>query len=243
MAEQLTLNQRALGAPEASAASGGCSEPERAGQRRRAMRARGNARCQRDTPQPDESLEAHQIKKPPNLGGFFCFVLLPPRETDRFPWGGFAVRAARSGSARRDSRPNRPSTGRSVLTASSGSAPGSRRTDDGRRGRLFCLVLLPPRETDRFPWGGFAVRAARSGSARRDSRPDRPSTGRSVLTASSGSAPGPRRLDDGRRRVAFLFGAFPMGGELLRLFRLLPSGAFFCKMEPDEPFSREDETI
>ena len=30
---------RALGAPEVSAASGGCSEPERAGQRRRAMRA------------------------------------------------------------------------------------------------------------------------------------------------------------------------------------------------------------
>ena len=53
--------KRVLGAPEASAASGGCSEPERAGQRRRAMRARANARCQRDTPQPDESLEAHQI--------------------------------------------------------------------------------------------------------------------------------------------------------------------------------------
>ena len=30
---------RVLGAPEVSAASGGCSEPERAGQRRRAMRA------------------------------------------------------------------------------------------------------------------------------------------------------------------------------------------------------------
>ena len=170
-------------------------------------------------------------------------VLLPPGETIRFPWGGFAVRAARSGSARRDSRPDRPSTGRSVLTASSGSAPGPRWMDGGRQWVAFCLVLLPPGETIRFPWGGFTVRAARSGSARRDSRPNRPSTGRSVLTASSGSAPGSRRTDDGRRRAAFLFGAFSMGGELLRLFRLLPSGAFFCKMEPDEPFSREDETI
>ena len=127
-------------------------------------------------------------KIPTNPVGIFCCA--SPGEI-KFPRGGFILRAMRLDSARRDSRPDRPSTGRSVLTASSGSAPGSRRTDDGRRGRLFCLVLLPPRETIRFPWGGFAVRAARSGSARRDSRPNRPSTGRSVLTASSGSAPGP----------------------------------------------------
>ena len=38
--------------PEASAACGGCSEPERAGPRRRAMRAHACAK-QRDTPQPD----------------------------------------------------------------------------------------------------------------------------------------------------------------------------------------------
>ena len=68
---------RVQGAPEASAASGGCSEPERAGQRRRAMRARGNARCQRDTPQPGESLEVHQTKAI-RTGWLFCLCAPPP---------------------------------------------------------------------------------------------------------------------------------------------------------------------
>ena len=152
---------RVLGAPEVSAASGGCSEPERAGQRRRAMRAhvmrevsatRRNrmspwkcttkrqdvcpaffvsmeferlglhgaadagpgcpggerrqwrmqrtgagwaaaqsdasacyARSQRDTPQPDESLEVHH-KKAGRLSCLFCCAS---------PYGGgFTVRAA-----------------------------------------------------------------------------------------------------------------------------------------------------
>ena len=144
--------KRVLGAPEASAASGGCSEPERAGQRRRAMRARGNARCQRDTPQPDESLEAHQTKSHP-IWVAFCLVLLPPGETNRFPWGGFAVRAARSGSARRDSRPNRPSTGRAVLTASSRSTPGSRWMDDGRRRVAFLIGAASSTGNWSFPVG------------------------------------------------------------------------------------------
>ena len=63
---------RALGAPEVSAASGGCSEPERAGQRRRAMRAHDYARSQRDTPQPDESLEAHHKKAGHLSCLFYC---------------------------------------------------------------------------------------------------------------------------------------------------------------------------
>jgi len=53
---------RVLGAPEMSAASGGCSEAKRAGQQRRAMRAHDRERSQRDTPQPDESLEVQQKK-------------------------------------------------------------------------------------------------------------------------------------------------------------------------------------
>ena len=62
---------RVLGAPEVSAASGGCSEPKRAGQRRRAMRAHNRARSQRDTPQPEESLEVHH-KKTGQTSCLFC---------------------------------------------------------------------------------------------------------------------------------------------------------------------------
>ena len=77
---------RVLGAPEVSDASGGCSEPERAGQRRRAMRAHNHARSQRDTPQPDESLEVDQ-KKRASKDARFPFGPLPPFG------GGFTVRA------------------------------------------------------------------------------------------------------------------------------------------------------
>ena len=67
---------RVLDAPEVSAASGGCSEPERAGQRRRAMRAHNHARSQRDMPQPDESLVDQ--KKRASFDARFSFVALPP---------------------------------------------------------------------------------------------------------------------------------------------------------------------
>ena len=76
---------RVLGAPEVSAASGGCSEPERAGQRRRAMRAhvmREVSATRRNRMSPWKCTTKRQDVCPA------FFVALPPYG------GGFAVRAA-----------------------------------------------------------------------------------------------------------------------------------------------------
>ena len=98
---------RVLSAPEVSAASGGCSEPERAGQRRRAMRAHNHVRSQRDMPQPDESLEVDQ-KKRASFDARFSFVALPP--TGRL----HRSRRWRSGSAHRAFPAKRVSPDRAV---------------------------------------------------------------------------------------------------------------------------------
>ena len=76
---------RVLGAPEVSAASGGCSEPERAGQRRRAMRAhvmREVSATRRNRMSPWKCTTKRQDVCPA------FFVALPPYG------GGFTVRAA-----------------------------------------------------------------------------------------------------------------------------------------------------
>ena len=65
------------------------------------------ARRQRDTPQPDESLEVHQRKPVRKDWLFLC-------PTPRLR-GGSTVRAARSGSARRDSRAKKSAAGRFSL--------------------------------------------------------------------------------------------------------------------------------
>ena len=74
-----------VGAPEVSAASGGCSEPERAGQRRRAMRAhimREVSATRRNRKSPWKCTTKRQDICP------VFFVALPPCG------GGFTVRAA-----------------------------------------------------------------------------------------------------------------------------------------------------
>ena len=73
------------------------------------------ARSQRDTPQPDESLEVHH-KKAGRLSCLFCCASLLRGRLHR-------SRCWRSGSAHRASRAKQYATGMLFLTTSSGSAP------------------------------------------------------------------------------------------------------------------------
>ena len=105
---------RALGAPEVSAAGGGYSEPERAGQRRRAMRAhimREVSATRRNRMSPWKCTTKRQDVCPA------FFIALPP--SGRL----HRSRRRRSGSARRVSQAKQHATGMLFLTPSSGSAP------------------------------------------------------------------------------------------------------------------------
>ena len=127
---------RALGAPEVSAASGGCSEPERAGQRRRAMRAhvmREVSATRRNRMSPWKCT----TKKEGRLSCLFCCASPLRGRLHR-------SRCWRSGSARRVSQAKQYATGILFLTPSSRSAP--------QKGRTFVLPFLL-----RFPSTGAAL--------------------------------------------------------------------------------------
>ena len=102
------------GCPKASAAGGGCSEPEGWA----AAQSGGRVpQCtnRRDTPQPGESLEVHQKKASTKRCSLFCCPS---------PCGAASPFAPmRSGSARRDSRPEKSAFNKFILTATSKSTP------------------------------------------------------------------------------------------------------------------------
>ena len=96
------------------------------------------ARSQRDTPQPDESLEVHH-KKAGRLSCLFCCASPLRGRLHR-------SRCWRSGSAHRASQAKQYATGILLLTPSSGSAP--------QRGKCFWMLAFLLLHFPRHSFGG-----------------------------------------------------------------------------------------